>query len=62
VESKLDSSVEQRKEMAIAPNKNMNNKVIMVLKNRAKIRKMYIEQDVLKKKHSQIALQVLEFL
>ena len=48
--------------MAIAPNKNMNNKVIMVLKNRAKIRKMYIEQDVLKKKHSQIALQVLEFL
>jgi hypothetical protein len=31
VESKLDSSVEHRKEMAIAPSKNANNKVIMVL-------------------------------
>ena len=32
VDSKLDSSVEQRKEMAIAPNKKTNNKVIMVFK------------------------------
>jgi hypothetical protein len=32
VDSRLDSSVEQRKEMAIAPNKKTNNKVIMVFK------------------------------
>jgi hypothetical protein len=32
VDSRLDSSVEQRKEMAIAPSKKTNNKVIMVFK------------------------------